>query len=172
MKRFMSENTRWAGDRPFSEMRKSYLKQNAWLVLVILALVSFALARASGEEFALARNGRALAPIVIAPTPPARNKAVDLSSADRPVILSRRIWHGYGCFDAREKADYEAGQRRKQEAEARRLRAERRQQQQESAACARERAREEVIARFWQAKSPAERERLERETVNRAIQYR
>jgi hypothetical protein len=64
--------------------------------------------------------------------------------------------------------DHEAEQRRQQDTEERRLRAERRQQQQEAAARARERAREEAIARFWQAITPAERERLEREAMDRA----
>jgi hypothetical protein len=51
--------------------------------------------------------------------------SVDLNEIDRPVILSRRIWWGYGFFDRQEKrcqADYEAWARHNRMASSRTIR--------------------------------------------------
>ena len=47
--------------------------------------------------------------------------AVSLNVTDRPKILSRRIWYGYGFFDARCRSDYEAWARRNRMAQSRRI---------------------------------------------------
>lgn len=53
------------------------------------------------------------------------NLSVYLNETDRPAILSRRIWYGYGFFDRREKrcqTDYEAWARRNRMASSRQIR--------------------------------------------------
>jgi hypothetical protein len=50
--------------------------------------------------------------------------AVRIDESDRPKILSRRIWYGYGFFDRREgrcQADYESWARRNRMAQSRRI---------------------------------------------------
>lgn len=47
--------------------------------------------------------------------------AVELNETSRPVIWSRRIWWGYGFFDARSRAEYVAWARRNRMAQSRRI---------------------------------------------------
>ena len=47
--------------------------------------------------------------------------AVRLDETDRPAVLSRRIWWGYGCFDARCQNDYQAWARRNRMASSRKI---------------------------------------------------
>lgn len=55
----------------------------------------------------------------VVPSTPALT--VRLNETDRPAILSRRIWWGYGSFDGRCRADYEAWARRNRMASSRKI---------------------------------------------------
>lgn len=47
--------------------------------------------------------------------------AVSLNVTERPKILSRRIWWGYGCFDKQCQSDYQAWSRRNRMAQSRKI---------------------------------------------------